>query len=170
MVALLSNRGYGLGGSSSAPPNTTPSGPDPNPYNEALNAVVGSIVYSGNATGYFSGIEGINLCGPCPVVPHAYPGVTPTVAGLSFAFNLTNTGGSYHTLSRFSLTTTNSQNQSVYHLGGLYCCAPAFDETVTLIGILPGQTVEFLMYVFASSVPSNGGQGYSLEFIGTSTY
>ncbi|MCI4337404.1 MAG: hypothetical protein L3K17_09530, partial [Thermoplasmata archaeon] len=142
-----------------APPG--PTGPDPNPFHEKLNALYGEVSYSGNESGYFSGVDRVNLCSVCPALPFVDYQYSPPFAVVTVFFNLTNTGSTYHTATSFTLVAGSADASGVFELLGMYCCAPNnYDEDTEALGVSPGMTWSLEAIVVASSIPSNGGQGY----------
>lgn len=147
--------------------NTAPWGPDPNPFHETVRAVYATISYPGASSGYFSIRPAGNLCPACPAPPQLDQSQNPPVAGFHFFFNVTNTATEYLSFGNFTLTVVGTASASPFSLRGVLCCFPNYEELTPGASLTPGQSLGFLVYVTAARIPSNGGQGYSLELRAT---
>ena len=147
--------------------NTAPWGPDPNPYNETIQAVYASISYSGPSSGYFSIRPAGNLCPGCPMRPQLDQSQNPPVAGFHFFFNVTNSGTEYLSFANFTLAVVGTASASPFGLRGVLCCFPNYEELTPGASLTPGQSLGFLVYVTATRIPSNDGHGYALELRAT---
>lgn len=160
--------GFGVPGllASHGSSGSSPPGPNPNPYNELVNAVWASVTYS-TANRSFPDLQGTNLCSRCPVEPAENASYDPPVAGLWFYFVVKNEGQNWTTMANFTLTTSGA-DAHLFRLVGVVCCAPTYEEVVTDVGFTPGTSYGFGAYAIASSVPFDGTAGYSLYFNVTS--
>jgi hypothetical protein len=153
------------GGSSSGP-----SGPNPNPYDENITAVLASIAYGGSAQP-FPSLAGTNLCLGCPVAPKENPTYDPPVAGLWIYFNVTNVDSTLAYLANFTLATSGSE-PSLFGLVSVVCCysphGTSYGETVSRVVFAPDATIGFAAYAIAASIPNDGPTGYILYFNSTS--
>jgi len=166
-VGFVTN-GFGLG--SLVGKGSHPSSPpyNPNPNNEMISGVTGSIVYNGGGVGNFPGLSGGQLCPRCPILPTVYANASPPVAGVWVYFNVTFTGSSPQTISNFTLTTSGS-NPALFTLIGVYIY-PHYSESATklLFTSGSGSTVGLGLFAEATSIPGDGTTGYSLTFSVTS--
>lgn len=166
IVAGVLTDWFGVGAIVAGPTSTGPPllhGPNPDPYGEKVNSLAASIVYSGNATGYFPDIDHANVCHHCPLPPTILWDQSPPQALFPVFFNITNTGSGYHEISNFTLSAAHGNPNRVFELFHIYCCsANNYDEDVEVVGFLPGQTIGIEAYIVASNIPSAGGGGYDL--------
>jgi hypothetical protein len=151
------------GGSS---PKGTPE-PNPNPYNETVRKVVAAVNYTGNLSGYFPALQGLDICGHCPAVPFNDTAFSPPVAGFWFYFNVTNTASYYESISNFTVTTSGA-NPNLFLPGYAKCCYPGFLSFVAQVGFVPGQTFGLEAFVHAAFLPNVGPSGFTLYFNVTS--
>lgn len=166
LVAGVVTDWFGLGPrltSAASGGSTPPTGPDPNPFGEKVDSLEATITYSGNTTGYFPGIDQVNICGRCPLLPTTRWVPTPPQALVAIFFNVTNTGNTYHELTEFNLTAAHADQSGVFELFSIFCCsANNYDEDADLVGFVPGQTIGLEAYILAANIPSTGGVGYAL--------
>ncbi len=153
----------GSGGSGGTSP------PDPNPAKVPILGVHGSLSYNGSSSGYLAIVEGSNLCAQCPVIPETNYEFTPPVAGFAFFFNVTNLGNVYHTVGGFRIAGPSVGGTSVFRLLAVFCCAPGYQESTEMVGLVPGLTMGLMVFVAAPSIPSSGMPGYTIDFYAVSS-
>jgi hypothetical protein len=142
-------------------------GPNPNPYNETILGVWASINYTDAASGYFTALQGLDICGHCPARPFTDYNFSPPVAGFWFYFNVTNNGSQYETISNFTVATSGA-NPSLFTPGFVACCYPSYELTTAKVGFTPGETFALAGFVHAASIPDVGPSGFVLYFNVTS--
>jgi hypothetical protein len=147
--------------------SSSPSGPNPNPYNETVQAVVANVTYTGNLTGYFPALQMANVCNGCPRLPVVQTNHTPPNLGFRFYFNVTNTAEYLETIVNFTLATSGTNGQ-LFMPGYVVCCYPSYGSYSAVVMFTPGQTVGVEVYVHAVSLPDVGPAGYTLYFNVTS--
>lgn len=157
--------GFGLGALLGPKGSSSSGGGGPNPYNENVTSVVGSITYS-EKTDPFPQLDGQSLCSHCPLTPTIDANVTPAVAEVWVYFYLTYTGSNYTTISNFTVTTS-GQNTSLFQLLGVFT-GPYFSEPAPQLGFPPGAEYEVGLHLQAASIPYDGPTGYQLTFHVTS--
>ncbi len=143
------------------------SGFNPNPYNESIREVVGGIDYLGASSGYFSALQGQDICGHCPALPFVDENYSPAEAGFWFYFNVTNNGTQWETISNFSITTSGS-NPGLFKPGWVACCYPLYAQATVTVGFAGNQTWSLAGFVLAPSLPDVGPAGFVLYFNVTS--
>jgi hypothetical protein len=150
-------------------PGTTSPGPNPNPYNETVAAVIANVTYTGNLSGYFPALQNENVCGHCPALPFMDDNYTPAVAGFWFYFNVTNNAAYYETFVNFTLTTSGA-NPQLFTPGYVRCCYPGYESYAAQVGFTPGMTWGVEAFVYAASLPNVGPSGFVLYFNVTAPY
>jgi len=163
---------YGFG--PYVPPNTgtvspPPSGPNLNPYNETISAVLASITYTGSSSGYFAALQGTQICPRCPVIARTESVFSPPFVGFPFYVNVTNGAGQWETLSNFTLS-TGGANPTLFVLALVVCCYPLYQYLVLAdgVGFVPDQTLGLGGFAEAGELPDVGPAGFTLYFNVTS--
>jgi hypothetical protein len=156
---------FGLGslGKSSSSAAGSP-GPNPNPFDEYVFQVLGNVTYTTGTQRNLVGFNGVDLCSGCPELPPENAHFSPPVAGLWFYFNVSDDGTNITNISHFSLLTS-GPNGTLFHLGGIFCCYPVYNENVTASApeFIPGApSTDFAGYAFSPSIPNDGTAGYNL--------
>ena len=146
---------------------TGPAGPNPNPYNETVEAVIANVTYTGNLTGYLPALEQENVCNHCPRLPVVQTNHTPPNLGFRFYFNMTNNAAYYESIVNFTMTTSGA-NPQLFMPGYVVCCYPAYGSYSAVVGFTPGQTIGVEVYVHAVSLPNVGPAGFVIYFNVTS--
>ena len=149
--------------SSTTSSGTTPTGPNPNPYDEVVQAVFVNVTYSGNLSGYFPALQDQDVCGHCPARPFTDENYSPPVAGFWFYFNVTNTAAYWETIANFTLSTSGA-NPQLFTPGYAKCCYPNYNIYVGGLGFTPGQAFGLEVFVYAASLPDVGSAGFTLYF------
>lgn len=149
--------------------HTPPSGPNLNPYNEAVQAVLASITYNGNSSGYFAALEGTQLCDRCPVVPHTDDLFSPPFVGFWFYVNVTNSANQWETLTNFTVSTSGT-DPTLFTLEWVVCCYPLYQYLVLAdgAGFTAHQTLGLGVFTEAAQLPDVGPSGFTLDFNVTS--
>ncbi len=164
VVASVLVWGWETRTSASPPPGTAPvTGPSPNPQNDRLLSLAGSVAATANTTGWVVLASSGELCRQCPFVIPAIEAFAPPIAGLTVYLNLSNTGPNYANVSGFSLTTTAPTSGSPLRLYYVVCCAPYYDEDTESLWLAPGQTVSLEALVAAPTLSGPAEVDYALE-------
>ncbi|HYA10888.1 MAG TPA: hypothetical protein VEH10_04375 [Thermoplasmata archaeon] len=160
--------GFGVGGLfKSGGGSSGRTGPDPNPANERITSVTATITYSGKGSDPFPGLNGVDLCVNCPLLPRVNANVTPAVADVWIYFNVTYTGSNTTTISNFTLATS-GPDAGLFQFLGVFA-GPVYNEPVPLVTFYSGHTTWALaIHAAATSVPDDGTAGYALTFHVTS--
>ncbi len=143
------------------------SAPNPNPFEEKVLAVDPKLVYGMGGASTFSFPNGADLCSRCPMVPVVNTNVTPAVAGVWVYFNITYHGQNYTHVANFSVSTSGA-NGNLFTLGCVSLQSSRCNEQLVGLSFLHNQTWAVEVYVYAASVPYNGGDGYTITFRMTS--
>ena len=158
----LANRGAGAPG---------PPGPNLNPYDQRILAVVGNITYFGTITGYYPELSHANLCGlACPELPVVWwssADSLPPELGIHFYYNVTNSATVDVNLSTPTLQASGPDPTLFYLV--TYCCYttanPPYDEVVDsgIEEAPPGSTFGLQGYAFTTvPLPAMSAGGYTL--------
>lgn len=153
---------FGLAASGSSS-GTTAQGPNPNPYNETVQHVYADVTYTGNLTGYFPALEGVDICNHCPARPFTDDEFTPPVAGFWFYFNVTNKASYDESITNFTLATSGA-NPELFVPGYALVGYPTYLSRAARVQFLPDQTIGMAAFVYAVSIPDVGPGGFVLYF------
>jgi len=145
------------------------SGPDLNPHHERILAVLSNITYIGAIQGYFSSLEGTNLCGvACPELPREWPsdGILPAEVGVYFYFNVSNDASVDVNLS-VPVISTSGPTPTLFFLQ-TFCCyttanPPYVDLLDAQVPFTPHQSFGLEGYAYTTvPLPAVAGGGYTL--------
>jgi hypothetical protein len=153
LPALLSPHGGG----------STPSGPNPNPFNENITGIWAQVTYTNGNRSSFPALQGTNLCSGCPKLPPVNRSYDPPVSGIWFYFAVTNYGKNATSISNFTLSTSGA-DPSLFRLVGVVCCAPTYQEVVTSVYFTSMTSFSLAAYAVATAIPNDGSLGYALYF------